>query len=371
MAIGLDPSARLAQSIVMKILITGGAGFIGSAVVRHFVKDRGFNVINVDKLTYAGNLSSVSSVAEFPGYSFEHHDICDRVAVDRIFKAHAPDAVIHLAAESHVDRSIDGPAQFLETNVKGTFTLLESARTYWCGLSETEKKRFRFLHVSTDEVYGSLGEEGQFSEDSQYRPNSPYAASKAAADHFARAWHQTYELPVIISNCSNNYGPFQFPEKMIPTMILAGLEGRQLPVYGNGSNVRDWLHVDDHATALYAILSKGKLGHSYNVGGGVEKQNIEVVEAICKVLDELNPNKKIIPHRDLITFVSDRPGHDYRYSVSCNKLKNELEWSPDRNFEEGLTQTVRWYLENQEWWQPIRKKHDGGRLGSGMSETGT
>ena len=366
MAIALDQRVHLSQSIGMKILITGGAGFIGSAVVRHFSRDCGFGVINLDKLTYAGNLSSVGSVSNLPNYIFERHDICDEGAVNRIFRAHTPDAVIHLAAESHVDRSIDGPAPFLETNVKGTFTLLECARSYWCGLPDSTRDKFRFLHVSTDEVYGALGAKGQFTENSQYRPNSPYAASKAAADHFARAWYHTYELPVIVTNCSNNYGPFQFPEKMIPTMILAALEGRQLPVYGDGKNIRDWLHVEDHAAALYCILTKGVPGEVYNIGGEAERQNIEVVERICEVLDSLIPRGSFASYRDLIHFVPDRPGHDYRYSVSCDKLKNELGWTPSRSFEEGLTQTISWYLENRDWWQLIQKHYDGRRRGLGQ-----
>lgn len=349
----------------MKILVTGGAGFIGSAVVRHLAGDLGVEVINLDKLTYAGRLSSVAPVVERPGYVFEREDICDRAAVERVFQAHAPDAVIHLAAESHVDRSIDGPAAFVETNVTGTFTMLEAAREYWGGLPAAAREKFRFLHVSTDEVYGALGEEGQFNEDSQYRPNSPYAASKAAADHFARAWHRTYGLPVIVTNCSNNYGPYQFPEKMIPTMILAGLEGRDLPVYGDGSNVRDWLHVEDHAAALHCVLTKGRPGEVYNIGGGAERRNLEVVEGICAALDEFAPESGHAPHRDLIRFVADRPGHDFRYAIDGSKLETELGWTPARSFEAGLTETVRWYLDNRAWWQPIREEYDGHRQGLG------
>ncbi|HAT36619.1 MAG TPA: dTDP-glucose 4,6-dehydratase [Rhodospirillaceae bacterium] len=349
----------------MKILVTGGAGFIGSAVVRHLAGTLGCDVVNLDKLTYAGRLSSVAPVVDLPGYAFEQHDICDRAAVSRIFAEHTPDGVIHLAAESHVDRSIDRPTAFVETNVSGTFTMLEAAREYWQSLAAPAQEKFRFLHVSTDEVYGALGENGQFSEDSQYRPNSPYAASKAASDHFARAWHRTYGLPVLVTNCSNNYGPYQFPEKMIPTMVLAALEGRDLPVYGDGSNVRDWLHVEDHAAALYCVLTKGRPGEVYNVGGGSERRNLEVVEAICDALDELRPEAEHKPHRELIRFVSDRPGHDFRYAIDGSKLESELGWAPQRTFETGLTETVRWYLENPDWWEPIRDEYDGHRQGLG------
>jgi dTDP-glucose 4,6-dehydratase len=347
----------------MKILVTGGAGFIGSAVVRHLAGELGMAVVNVDKLTYAGRLESVAPVAHLPNYVFEQVDICDREALEKVFGDHAPDAVMHLAAESHVDRSIDGPGAFVETNVNGTFQMLECALAYWRGLSAAGRAEFRFLHVSTDEVYGALGEDGVFSEDSPYRPNSPYAASKAAADHFARAWHQTYGLPVLVTNCSNNYGPYQFPEKMIPTMILAAMEGRKLPVYGDGTNVRDWLHVEDHARALHTVLATGRPGEVYNIGGDNEKRNLEVVEAICDALDTLLPGSANRPHRDLIEFVTDRPGHDFRYAIDGGKIRNELGWTVQHEFVEGLTGTVRWYLENREWWEPIQPVYNGDRQG--------
>ena len=351
----------------MKILVTGGAGFIGSAVVRHLVGNLGVSVVNLDKLTYAGRLDSVAAVSDLDEYAFEQVDICDRPALESVFADHAPDAVMHLAAESHVDRSIDGPAAFVETNVNGTFTMLDTALAYWRGLSGKAQKEFRFLHVSTDEVYGTLGSDGMFTEDSQYRPNSPYAASKAAADHFARAWQQTYGLPVVVTNCSNNYGPYQFPEKMIPTMVLAAMEGGKLPVYGNGCNVRDWLHVEDHAEALYRVLTKGTPGEVYNIGGDNERQNLEVVEAICTALDQLLPESAHKPHGALIEFVSDRPGHDYRYAIDGSKLENELGWSAQRIFEDGLAETVRWYLENRDWWTPIQKIYGGDRQGLGST----
>ena len=347
----------------MKILVTGGAGFIGSAVVRHLVGDLGMSVVNLDKLTYAGGLESVAAVSDSDALAFEQVDISDRAAVERVFADHAPKAVMHLAAESHVDRSIDGPSAFVETNVNGTFTMLDTALAYWRGLSFKAQKEFRFLHVSTDEVYGALGGEGLFTEDSQYRPSSPYAASKAAADHFARAWHHTYGLPVVVTNCSNNYGPYQFPEKMIPTMVLAAIAGDRLPVYGDGSNVRDWLHVEDHAEALYTVLTKGRPGEVYNIGGDNERRNLEVVEAICAELDQLLLNSKNKPHRNLIEFVTDRPGHDFRYAIDGSKLERELGWSAKWKFEKGLTETVRWYLDNRDWWEPIQKIYSRGRQG--------
>jgi dTDP-glucose 4,6-dehydratase len=350
----------------LKVLVTGGAGFIGSAVVRHLIKDRGVCVVNIDKLTYAGNLDSLKSVANDPNYTFEQADICDGEKVRALLAAYVPDKIIHLAAESHVDRSIDGPDEFIHTNINGTCVILEAALAYWQGLDEDHKKSFRILCVSTDEVFGSLGAEGKFVETSPYQPNSPYAASKAAADHLARAWHKTYGLPLIISNCSNNYGPCQFPEKLIPLMVLSALEGKPLPIYGRGENVRDWIYVDDHARALWKILGSGRLGETYLVGGRAERTNLEVVTAICTFLDRLVNDSPNTPYENLITYVEDRPGHDLRYAINDSKLRSELNWQPEENFESGLEKTVRWYLENESWWQRVR---DGGyrdqRLGLG------
>jgi len=336
----------------MKIIVTGGAGFIGSALCRHLVKDMGHTAINVDKLTYAGNLSSLKEIEDSPNYHFEKVDICDRPALDKIFDKYQPDAVMHLAAESHVDRSITGAADFIQTNIIGTFNLLEAARTHWLGLNGTAKEAFRFLNVSTDEVYGSLGADGLFEETTAYDPSSPYSASKASADHLANAWYETYDFPVVISNCSNNYGPYHLPEKLIPLVILNALEGKPLPIYGDGSNVRDWLYVDDHAKALFTILTKGRLGQKYNVGGRNERTNLEVVNRICETLDTLRP--KDSKYADQITYVTDRPGHDARYAIDATKLETELDWKADENFETGIEKTVNWYLENEWWWGPLR-----------------
>ncbi len=347
----------------MRILVTGGAGFIGSAVTRHIIKRTDDEVCVLDKLTYAGNLDSLAPVAADPRYSFVRADICDRKAVDSVFADFAPDAVMHLAAESHVDRSIDGPADFIETNVVGTFTMLEAALAYWRSLDAAKKEGFRFLHISTDEVFGSLGREGLFREDTPYAPNSPYSASKAGSDHLVRAWRETYGLPTVTTNCSNNYGPYHFPEKLIPLTILNALEGKPLPVYGRGENVRDWLFVDDHAEALTLVVRKGLIGQSYNVGGRNEKRNIDVVESICGILDEIRPQAGR-SHKELITFVTDRPGHDARYAIDCSKIERELGWAPKETFESGLRKTVQWYIDNPEWWGAIRSgKYRGERLG--------
>ncbi len=350
------------------ILVTGGAGFIGSAVVRRLIDegaDPATTVVSVDKLTYAGNLDSLASVAESPRHRFERVDICDAAAVRRLFEAYRPSAVMHLAAESHVDRSIDGPAEFIRTNVVGTFTFLDEARRYWDTLPEDEREAFRFLHVSTDEVFGSLGPEGHFREDTPYAPNSPYSASKAGSDHLVRAWHHTYGLPVVTTNCSNNYGPYQFPEKLIPLMILNALEGKPLPVYGRGENVRDWLHVEDHAEALVTVLRQGRVGETYCVGGDAERRNIDVVRAICGLLDELAPDEAAGPRERLITYVTDRPGHDLRYAIDSSKLQGELGWKPRHTFEAGLRETIRWYLENRSWWERVRS----GEYRRGLDET--
>jgi len=346
----------------MRIVVTGGAGFIGSAVCRYLIQNTDAQVANIDKLTYAGNLQSLTEIACDVRYRFFQADICDRTALDRILADVRPNAIIHLAAESHVDRSITGAAAFIETNVVGTFTLLEAACQYWSQLGGMDKVRFRFLHVSTDEVYGSLGPVGSFTETTAYNPSSPYSASKAAADHLALAWHRTYGLPVIISNCSNNYGPYHFPEKLIPLIILNAIEGKPLPVYGDGSNVRDWLYVGDHARALWLIAGKGRPGEKYNVGGDSERSNVAVVRSICGFLDAIAPRHA--PHERLITFVSDRPGHDYRYANDTSKLTSELGWRPNETFETGLEKTVRWYLQNDWWWLPLRDRVYGGeRLG--------
>jgi dTDP-glucose 4,6-dehydratase len=346
----------------MRIIVTGGAGFIGSAVCRYLITETNEEVINVDKLTYAGNLESLRMISLDARYMFVKADICDEVAIGNLFKDIRPDAVLHLAAESHVDRSITGSRAFIDTNIVGTHTMLEAARRYWSGLTGTAKEGFRFLHVSTDEVYGSLGADGFFTESTSYDPSSPYAASKAASDHLAVAWHRTYDLPVIVSNCSNNYGPYHFPEKLIPLMILNAYEGKPLPVYGNGSNVRDWLYVEDHAKAIYLILKRGVPGETYNVGGRNERTNLEVVQGICAVLDEFDPNSA--PHTRHITYVKDRPGHDQRYAIDASKLERELGWRAEETFTSGLAKTVRWYLENKWWWSPLREKvYAGERIG--------
>ncbi|MDM8565129.1 dTDP-glucose 4,6-dehydratase [Candidatus Halobeggiatoa sp. HSG11] len=333
----------------MKLIITGGAGFIGSALIRYIINKTDTTIMNIDKLTYAGNLDSLISVVDNPQYNFAQIDICDGVALQKIFTEFQPDAVMHLAAESHVDRSIDGPAEFINTNIVGTYTLLEAARNYWQTL--TDKSQFRFQHISTDEVYGSLGAEGLFTETTPYQPNSPYSASKAASDHLVRAWFHTFKFPVLTTNCSNNYGPYQFPEKLIPLIILNALEGKPLPIYGKGENIRDWLYVDDHASALYTVLKQGKLGEVYNIGGNYEKTNLEVVTTLCEILDELVPSTA--PYKSLITYVTDRPGHDLRYAIDSNKIKNELNWQPQETFATGLRKTVQWYLENNDWCQRV------------------
>lgn len=336
----------------MKILVTGGAGFIGSAVVRHIIQDTDNSVLNVDKLTYAGNLESLATVADNSRYQFSQTDICDRAALDQLFETFQPDAVMHLAAESHVDRSITGPAAFIETNIIGTYQLLEAARHYWNGLVENKKAEFRFHHISTDEVYGDLeGTEDLFLETTPYAPSSPYSASKASSDHLVRSWHRTYGLPVVLTNCSNNYGPYHFPEKLIPLVILNALAGKPLPVYGNGAQIRDWLYVEDHARALYKVVTEAEVGETYNIGGHNEQQNIDVVKAICNLLEELAPNKPegIANYHDLITYVKDRPGHDLRYAIDASKIKKDLGWVPVETFESGLRKTVEWYLANREW----------------------
>lgn len=348
------------------IMITGGAGFIGSALVHRLIEQSDHAVLNVDKLTYAGNPESLAAVESSPRYAFVQADVCDGPALRSLFAEHRPTAVMHLAAESHVDRSIDGPADFIETNLVGTFTLLEEARRYWAGLPADERDAFRFLHVSTDEVFGSLGAEGLFSETTRYRPNSPYSASKAGSDHLVRAWHRTYGLPVVITNCSNNYGPRQFPEKLIPLMILNALEGKPLPVYGRGDNVRDWLFVDDHAEALVTVLERGRVGETYCIGGKNEMNNLDVVRSLCRIVDELHPDPALGPREDLITFVEDRPGHDQRYAIDTSKVEAGLGWSPRETFESGMRRTVVWYLENRTWWERVRSgAYRGERLGLG------
>lgn len=340
----------------MKVLVTGGAGFIGSAVVRHIIGDTEASVVNVDKLTYAGNLASVAAASSNSRYSFEQIDICDRNALERVFNQHQPDVVMHLAAESHVDRSIDGPAAFIETNIVGTYTLLEVARHYWNGLDAQRKADFRFHHISTDEVYGDLhGTDDLFTETTPYAPSSPYSASKASSDHLVRAWHRTYGLPVLLTNCSNNYGPYHFPEKLIPLMILNALSGKPLPVYGKGNQIRDWLYVEDHARALFKVVTQGKIGETYNIGGHNEKQNIYVVRTLCHLLEELAPEKPLGVQRyeDLITYVTDRPGHDLRYAIDASKIERELFWKPQETFESGLRKTVQWFLANKAWWQAV------------------
>ena len=340
----------------MKLLVTGGAGFIGSAVVRHIIKKTHDSVVNIDKLTYAGNLESLSDIDGHERYVFEQVDICNRTELDRVFAEHQPDAVMHLAAESHVDRSIDGPSTFIETNIVGTYNLLEAARAYWISLDDNRKASFRFHHISTDEVYGDLeGTDDLFTEITAYSPSSPYSASKASSDHLVRAWLRTYGLPTIVTNCSNNYGPYHFPEKLIPLMILNALEGKILPVYGDGLQIRDWLFVEDHARALYQVVNEGAVGETYNIGGHNEKSNIEVVKTICCLLEELAPNKPtgVTYYQDLITYVKDRPGHDIRYAIDASKIERELGWTPQETFESGIRKTVQWYLNNREWWSRV------------------
>ncbi|WP_250602278.1 dTDP-glucose 4,6-dehydratase [Serratia marcescens] len=350
-----------------RILVTGGAGFIGSAVVRHIIEATGDSVVVVDKLTYAGNLESLAVVADSERYAFEQVDICDRAELDRVFARYQPDVVMHLAAESHVDRSIDGPAAFIETNVVGTYTMLEAARHYWQPLAAEKKQSFRFHHISTDEVYGDLhGTDDLFTETTPYAPSSPYSASKASSDHLVRAWLRTYGLPTLVTNCSNNYGPYHFPEKLIPLVILNALAGKPLPVYGNGAQVRDWLYVEDHARALYQVVTEGVVGETYNIGGHNERKNIEVVQTICDLLEELAPNKPqgVTNYRDLITYVKDRPGHDMRYAIDAGKIDRELGWRPQETFESGIRKTVAWYLANETWWRRVQDgSYAGERLG--------
>lgn len=347
------------------ILVTGGAGFIGSAVVRHLIDNTDHTVVNIDKLTYAGNPESVEPVADSPRYYFEKVDVADSYELERIFAEYEPDAILHLAAESHVDRSIDGPAEFLQTNIIGTYTILETVRSYLNTSGAEKKDSFRMVHVSTDEVYGSLGETGYFTETTPYQPNSPYSASKASADHLARAWHHTFGVPVITTNCSNNYGPYQFPEKLIPVVILNALQGKPIPVYGRGDNVRDWLYVDDHVRGLLTALEKGETGETYNIGGNAEMQNIDIVRKICAVLDERVPEPAGGKHENLITFVKDRPGHDRRYAIDATKIQNELGWKPQETFETGIRKTVQWYLDNLAWCDAVMKgKYNLERLGN-------
>lgn len=349
----------------MKILVTGGAGFIGSAVIRHIICNTSDSVVNLDKLTYAGNLESLVEVSSSERYVFEEVDICDRASVERVFREQQPDAVMHLAAESHVDRSIDGPAAFIETNIVGTYTLLEVTRQYWQSLDETRRTAFRFHHISTDEVYGDLEDpRGLFTETTPYAPSSPYSASKASSDHLVRAWRRTYGLPTLVTNCSNNYGPYHFPEKLIPLMILNASEGKALPVYGKGNQVRDWLYVEDHARALYRVLTAGVVGETYNIGGHNEKQNIDVVHTLCELLDELRPDSPYCPHASLITYVQDRPGHDQRYAIDASKIERELGWTPEETFDSGIRKTVQWYLNNLEWCRRVQDgSYQGERLG--------
>lgn len=352
----------------MKILVTGGAGFIGSAVIRHILDSTPDSVVNVDALTYAGNLESLPQAESNERYAFEHVDICDFAALERVFAEHQPDAVMHLAAESHVDRSIDGPAAFIQTNLVGTFNMLEVARQYWKNLDEAKQSAFRFHHISTDEVYGDLeGTDDLFTEETSYEPSSPYSASKAGSDHLVRAWGRTYGFPVLVTNCSNNYGPYHFPEKLIPLMILNALEGKPLPVYGDGLQIRDWLFVEDHARALYKVVTEGEVGETYNIGGHNEKANIDVVKTICALLEELVPNKPdgVNQYQDLITYVTDRPGHDVRYAIDASKIERELGWTPEETFESGIRKTVEWYLSNREWWTRVLDgSYSGERLGT-------
>jgi dTDP-glucose 4,6-dehydratase len=350
-----------------KILITGGSGFIGSAVIRHIISHTSDSVVNVDKLTYAGNTESLMSVADSERYTFERVDICDAHNIARVFQEYQPDSVMHLAAESHVDRSIDGPGEFITTNVVGTYTLLEEARRYYSNLAEPLQKTFRFHHISTDEVYGDLGAEGLFTETTSYEPSSPYSASKASSDHLVRAWQRTYGLPTVVTNCSNNYGPYHFPEKLIPLIILNALAGKPLPVYGDGSQIRDWLYVEDHARALYQVVTEGVIGETYNIGGHNERRNIDVVKTICTILDEVMPHSydHMTKYEDLITFVADRPGHDVRYAIDASKIERELGWVPKETFESGIRKTVAWYLANETWWQRVLDgSYQGERLGT-------
>lgn len=350
-----------------KILVTGGAGFIGSAVVRHIINDTRDAVVVLDKLTYAGNINSLAPVAQSDRFAFEQADICDRAALDELFSRHQPDLVMHLAAESHVDRSIDGPAAFIETNIVGTYTLLEAARQYWNALEAEKKSAFRFHHISTDEVFGDLhGSDDFFTETTPYAPSSPYSASKAGSDHLVRAWLRTYGLPTLITNCSNNYGPYHFPEKLIPLMILNALAGKPLPVYGNGQQIRDWLYVEDHARALYLVATQGECGETYNIGGHNERKNLDVVTTLCDLLEELVPQKPagVAQYRDLITYVADRPGHDLRYAIDASKIERELGWRPAETFESGMRKTVEWYLQNETWWKQVQDgSYQGERLG--------
>ena len=348
----------------MKVLVTGGSGFIGSAFIRFLIGETSAQVVNIDKLTYAAPPGALDAVADDPRYRFEQVDIGNGREVRRVFAEHQPDLVVHLAAETHVDRSIDAPADFIQTNIVGTYTLLEASLAYWRELEGARRAAFRFHHVSTDEVFGSLGPTGLFTEETPYQPNSPYSASKASSDHLVRAWHHTFGLPTVASNCSNNYGPYQFPEKLLPLMVINGLQRKPLPVYGRGDNVRDWLHVEDHARALWTVASAGRIGESYNIGGGCERRNLEVVEAICDLLDELAPCPGEPARRALITFVADRPGHDLRYAIDAGKIRRDLGWEPRETFASGLAKTVAWYVGNRPWWQRITERvYDGGRLG--------
>ena len=353
----------------MKIIVTGGAGFIGSAVIRQYIKDTNHEVINLDALTYAGNLESLAEVDQSPRYIFEHVDICNINALEGVFEQYQPDAIMHLAAESHVDRSIDGPTAFIQTNIVGTYNLLDVAKKYWDGLTGKKKENFRFHHVSTDEVYGDLEETGYFTEETSYQPSSPYSASKASSDHLVRAWFRTYGFPVVITNCSNKYGGYQFPEKLIPLVTLNALEGKSLPIYGKGDQIRDWLHVDDHARALRLVLETGKTGETYNIGGHNEKTNLEVVKTICALLDKLVPDSPHSPHESLITYVADRPGHDLRYAIDADKIAAELGWMPEETFESGIEKTIHWYLENSVWCQHVQDgSYQRERLGTGETE---
>lgn len=350
----------------MKIIVTGGAGFIGSAVIRQYISDTEHEVVNLDALTYAGNLESLAEVDQSPKYTFERVNICDIKELDRVFEQHQPDVIMHLAAESHVDRSIDGPTEFIQTNIVGTYNLLDVSKKYWDSLDGEKKAHFRFHHVSTDEVYGDLDATGYFTEETSYEPSSPYSASKASSDHLVRAWHRTYGFPIVITNCSNNYGGYQFPEKLIPLVTLNALEGKPLPIYGKGDQIRDWLHVDDHARALRLVLETGKDGETYNIGGHNEKTNLEVVKTICSLLDKLVPDSPHIPHETLITYVTDRPGHDLRYAIDADKIATELGWTPEETFESGIEKTIKWYLANGEWCQHVQDgSYQRERLGTG------